>query len=137
MSEKNLDRDFSKISNAEMRDKLAIDINVDPYEIPMEELDPGHPSLFEHNKFYPYFERLRKEDPVHWTPELDGRGFWSVTRHADILVANQRSDIFSSAQGIRIEDQTSQRSGSTVLRRGRCLEDDVRCEADSRRCSSS
>ena len=39
MSEKNSDRDFSKISNAEIRNKLAIDINVDPYKIPIEELE--------------------------------------------------------------------------------------------------
>ena len=44
---------------------------------------------------------------MHWTPEHDGgRGFWSVTRHADILTANGNNAVFSSGQGIRIEDQT-------------------------------
>ena len=44
---------------------------------------------------------------MSWTEPTDGmRGFWSVTRHADILAANGAPDIFSSAQGIRIEDQT-------------------------------
>ena len=96
MSEKNLDRDFSKISNAEMRNKLAIDINVDPYKIPIEELDPGHPSLFEHNKFYPYFERLRKEDPVHYCDSKMWGPYWSVTKFSDIKYVDSNHELFSS-----------------------------------------
>ncbi len=73
--------------------------------------DDGFLDIANHDSFvsgvpHATFARLRDEDPVHWTPEVDGRGFWSVTRHADILTANQQSGIFSSAQGIRIEDQT-------------------------------
>lgn len=38
------------------------------------------------------FERLRSEDPVHWT-EPDGfRPFWSVTRYADILEIERQND---------------------------------------------
>ena len=74
-------------------------------------MDDGFLDIADHDSFingvpHHTFARLRNEDPVHWTPELEGRGFWSVTRHADILKANQQSTIFSSAQGIRIEDQT-------------------------------
>ena len=39
------------------------------------------------------------------------RGFWSVTRHADIIAANGAS-IFSSAQGIRIEANARGISGA-------------------------
>ena len=35
-----------------------------------------------------------------------GQGFWSVTRHADIATLNGQPDLLSSAQGIRMEDQT-------------------------------
>ena len=75
-------------------------------------IDDGHLDLSNHDSFWrgvPHktFDRLRAEDPVHWTPEHDGgRGFWSITRHADIAMANKENQIFSSAQGIRIEDQT-------------------------------
>lgn len=73
--------------------------------------DDGFLDIADHDSFtngvpHNTFARLRSEDPVHWTAELDGRGFWSVTRHADILKANQQNAIYSSAQGIRIEDQT-------------------------------
>ena len=55
------------------------------------------------------FDRLRAEDPVHWT-EFTGRdrGFWSITRHADILALNAKTDLLSSARGIRMEDQTEE-----------------------------
>ena len=75
-------------------------------------VDDGQLDLSNHDSFWngvPHktFERLRAEDPVHWTPEHDGgRGFWSITRHADIMTANRDNSIFSSGRGIRIEDQT-------------------------------
>ena len=75
-------------------------------------IDDGFLNVGDHDSFangvpHRTFERLRRENPVSWTEPTDGmRGFWSVTRHADILAANGAPDIFSSAQGIRIEDQT-------------------------------
>lgn len=73
--------------------------------------DDGSLDIADHDSYvhgvpHNSFARLRREDPVHWTSEKDGRGFWSVTRHADILTANKDNATFSSAQGIRIEDQT-------------------------------
>ena len=37
--------------------------------------------------------------------DAETKGFWNLTRHADISLANRESLIFSSAQGIRLEDQ--------------------------------
>jgi len=54
------------------------------------------------------FARMRREDPVAWCPEASGRGFWSVTRHADISTLNRDPELLSSARGIRIEDQTEE-----------------------------
>jgi cytochrome P450 len=51
------------------------------------------------------FARMRAETPMAWTPQVDGRGFWSVTRHEDILALNRDPALLSSAQGIRMEDQ--------------------------------
>ena len=73
--------------------------------------DDGHADLSSHDTFakgapHNTFARLRREDPVHWTEWGGGRGFWSITRHADILELNRQFQVFSSAQGIRMEDQT-------------------------------
>ena len=75
--------------------------------------DNGFLDLSDHDSFangvpHKTFERIRNEDPVFWTKEKNGRGFWSITKHADILKINRDNKIFSSAQGIRIEDQTEE-----------------------------
>jgi cytochrome P450 len=54
------------------------------------------------------FARLRREDSLAWTPEHEGRGFWSVTRRDDILALNREGGGLSSAQGIRMEDQSKE-----------------------------
>lgn len=41
---------------------------------------------------------LRANDPVHWNEEADGPGFWSVTRHADIVRVSTDPATFSSAR---------------------------------------
>ena len=74
--------------------------------------DDGHLNLLDHDSFthgvpHNTFSRLREEDPVNWTEgDSETKGFWSLTRHADILMANKENKIFSSAQGIRLEDQS-------------------------------
>jgi cytochrome P450 len=51
------------------------------------------------------FRYLRHNDPVHWTEEFDGgRGFWSLTKYDDVLLASRSTDIYSSRFGIRLED---------------------------------
>ena len=77
--------------------------------------DDGFLNIADHDSYtdgvpHASFARLRAEDPVHWTTPTDGmRSFWSVTRQADILEANGKPEIFSSAQGIRIEDQSPEK----------------------------
>lgn len=75
--------------------------------------DTGDVDLTSHDSFvagppHAMFARLRANDPVHWTDYPQGKGFWSITRHADILALNRQSDLLSSAHGIRIEDQTDE-----------------------------
>ncbi len=45
------------------------------------------------------FAVLRHEDPVHWNPEPEGRGFWAVTRYDDIRTVHRTPDVFSSEIG--------------------------------------
>ena len=59
------------------------------------------------------FEVLRRDCPVSFHEELEsppelpiprGAGYWALTRHADILDASRRSDVFSSGSGVTIPD---------------------------------
>ncbi|MCB1006242.1 MAG: cytochrome P450, partial [Acidimicrobiales bacterium] len=54
------------------------------------------------------FARLRRDDPVSWVDEPDGRGFWAVTRYPDVLAVSRQPELFSCAQGIRLEDMTAE-----------------------------
>ncbi len=73
--------------------------------------DDGYADLSSHDSFtagapHNTFQRLRREDPLAWTDYAGGEGFWSVTRHADIMELNRDNKLLSSARGIRMEDQT-------------------------------
>ena len=73
--------------------------------------DNGYADLTNHDTFvdgapHNTFARLRREAPLSWTEWDGGKGFWSVTRHSDILELNRNYELLSSAQGIRMEDQT-------------------------------
>jgi cytochrome P450 len=51
------------------------------------------------------FSRLRTEEPVAWTPEEPAHsGFWSVTRHRDIVAVSRNWQTFSSSRGVSLED---------------------------------
>jgi len=55
------------------------------------------------------FTYLREHDPVHWTEEHDGgRGFWSLTKYDDVLMASRNTEVFSSREGIRLEDMDAE-----------------------------
>ncbi len=83
-------------SNREVAEKWALDVNQDPYAVPLSQLNPGHPDLFEANTVLPYFERLRKESPVNYTEDSQFGPYWSVTRYHDIMHVDSHHEIFSS-----------------------------------------
>ena len=66
------------------------------YSTPLDQLDPGDPELFRTDSIWPYFERLRREDPVHWCADSPFGPYWSVTRYKDIMAVDTNHAIFSS-----------------------------------------
>jgi cholest-4-en-3-one 26-monooxygenase len=71
------------------------------------DVDLLDPDVFRTGRHHEMFKVLRAEDPIHWTEEKDGPGFWSITRHADLITVNREAQLFSSAeQGISIPDIT-------------------------------
>jgi cytochrome P450 len=54
------------------------------------------PAFFATDAFYALFDRMRAEDPVHWTTSPDGRGYWSVFKHADFKRILNEPETFSS-----------------------------------------
>jgi cytochrome P450 len=77
----------------------AIDLTAtrDPvYDLPLESLDPAQPALFQADAMFPIFERLRREDPVHFTAESEYGPYWSITRYDDIMAVDTNHQAFSS-----------------------------------------
>ena len=75
--------------------------------IPLDELDPGHPRRFRDDTIWPVFARLRREAPVHYTPDSLFGPYWSVTRYKDITQVEANHAAFSSESrfgGITIRD---------------------------------
>ncbi|HEY5143739.1 MAG TPA: cytochrome P450 [Solirubrobacteraceae bacterium] len=70
--------------------------------IPVDEIDIGDMSLWEEGFPHAVFERLRTEDPVHWSPMATWEGepgFWSITRAEDIHEISREWEAFSSQRG--------------------------------------
>jgi len=87
--------------------KLEDEARARAYSLPLEDFNPGDPELFLNNAFWPYFERLRAEDPVHWCRESEFGSYWSVTRYEDIMAVDTNHGAFSSDAalgGITIRD---------------------------------
>jgi cytochrome P450 len=77
------------------------------YAMPLEQFNPGDPGLFRDDTFWPYFERLRKEDPVHYCRDSVFGPYWSVTKYNDIMQVETNHQVYSSAAvfgGITIRD---------------------------------
>src|ERR1043166_6054899 len=66
------------------------------YSMPLEDIDVSRPDLFRSNTMWPYFERLRKEAPVHYCPMSRVGPYWSVTKYKDIMHVETNHAVFSS-----------------------------------------
>ncbi|MEM5515571.1 cytochrome P450 [Henriciella sp. AS95] len=71
---------------------------------PLNQVDPSAAALFERNMHHAVFERLRREDPVHYTPDSPFGPFWSVTKFNDIVTVDSNHKVFSSRRDIVIGD---------------------------------
>jgi cytochrome P450 len=87
-------------------DKLAA-AREHAYATPLDHFNPGNPELFRDDTFWPYFERLRKEDPVHYCRDSVFGPYWSVTKYNDIMNVETNHQVYSSSAvfgGITIRD---------------------------------
>ena len=69
----------------------------------LDEIDLGNDAFVERIP-HETFALLRREAPVWWYDWPGGRGFWCVTKHADVVSVSRDTKTFSSAQGANLED---------------------------------
>ena len=83
----------TKNAGREERQKAARE---NAYATPLSEFHPGNPELFRADTLWPYFERLRSEDPLHFCATSPVGSYWSVTKYNDIMHVDTNATIFSS-----------------------------------------
>jgi len=82
--------------------------------IPIEQIDVARPSLFQKDTIGLFFDRLRREEPVHYCRESYVGPYWSITKFDDIMAVDTNHKVFSSEAklgGIAIQDMHSVEGG--------------------------
>lgn len=79
-------------------------VDRDPYTMPLEDIDLSHPGIWQANKYLPFLERLRKEDPVHYCRKSAVGPYWSITKYKDIMEVDTSPHIYSSEPTIGVVD---------------------------------
>ena len=85
------------------------------YATPLAELNPARTDRFQADTIWPVFERLRREDPVHFTAVSDFGPYWSVTRWDDIMAVDTDHEGFSSAEGIGLANRKAMEEQEKAL----------------------
>lgn len=75
------------------------------FALPIAMISPAQPHLFQQNVIWPYFERLRRDDPVHYSPQHEFGPYWSITKQKDIVTISRAPEVFSSEGGATIVNQ--------------------------------
>ena len=84
------------------------------WSLPLAELNPAKTERFQNDTVWPVFERLRREDPVHFTAESDFGAYWSIARWDDIMAVDTDHEAFSSAEGIGLPNYKSMAESEKV-----------------------
>ncbi len=77
-------------------------------DLPLDDFDISNWHLFENDAIWPYFERLRAEDPVHYHSDSRYGPFWSITRFNDIKFVDTHHKEFSSDGAISLIDPSEE-----------------------------
>ena len=88
-------------------DTMELDTAEKIAAIPIDEIDVSRPSLFQQDTIGLFFDRLRKEEPVHYCRESHVGPYWSITKFDDIMAVDTNHKVFSSEAklgGIAIQD---------------------------------
>jgi cytochrome P450 len=106
-------------------------VHIDPsgpaYTTPLEKFDVSDPGLYQSDSWYPYFERLRREDPIHFVSDSPYGPYWAVSKYKDIMHCEVNHQVFSNEiGGIQIEDQPKDMQRPSFIRMDPPRHDDQR-----------
>ena len=102
--------------------------------MPLDKIDVSDPRLYHDDAWRPYFARLRREDPVHYTPDSPYGPYWAVTKYRDIVQVEVNHKVFSSSDevgGIMINDAPKGMERTSFIRMDPPEHDEQRREVSS------
>ena len=70
------------------------------FALPLDAINVAQPALCPADAHWTDFERLRRDDPIHFCAEHDYGPYWSITRYNDIMAVDTNHQVFSSASGL-------------------------------------
>ena len=65
----------------------------------LDDVDLADLDVWERGVPYDWLALLRRDAPLHWQPEREGRGFWVLTRYDDVVQVSKDWETFSSELG--------------------------------------
>ena len=74
----------------------------DPTTAPLADIDVSDSRLYQQDLWRPYFERLRRDDPVHYTEDSMFGPYWSITKFKDIMQVESNYILHSRARVDRL-----------------------------------
>ena len=100
-----------------MNAPVHFDPSSDAWTKPLADFDVSDPALYQNDTWYPYFERLRREAPVHYCKDSLYGPYWSVSKYRDCMQVEVNHQIFSNEiGGIQIEDQPKNMQRPSFIR---------------------
>lgn len=87
-----------------MAEAISIE-QMDPYAMDIADFDVSRPELMQNDVHWGFFERMRKEDPVHYCRDSQFGPYWSITRFEHIMEMEKNHQDFSSGAGIILADR--------------------------------
>jgi cytochrome P450 len=75
---------------------LQAQARAEAFSLPIDQINPANPQYFVDNTVEHYFERLRRDDPVHLAHSPIYGPYWSVTKYQDIMAVDTNHAAFSS-----------------------------------------
>jgi cytochrome P450 len=94
---------------------MNLAVKPDEAAVPLADINPARIDRFQNDTIWPMFERLRREDPIHFTKQSEYGPYWSITRWDDIMAVDTNHTDFSSAQGIGLANQEDRVEQEAIL----------------------
>jgi cytochrome P450 len=83
-----------------MTGRTSADLGAEALTTPLDQINVARPELFQSDAQWAFFERLRREAPVHYCKEHEFGPYWSITRYEDIMAVDTNHQVFSSESSL-------------------------------------